>query len=63
MATALHGPGFAKSIDSMLEDAVAVNALAGMLDRAFEAGLSKDGRIDLKEAAMSLIKQMREVQK
>ncbi len=63
LATALHGPAFAASIGSMLEDAVAVNALAEALDRAIEAGLSSDGRIDLKAAAVCLIKEMRESQK
>ncbi len=63
IATTLHGPKFAASIDSMLEDATAVNALAAALDRAFSAGLSNDGRLDLRESAMCLIKEMRNNQK
>ena len=63
LATTLHGPGFAGSIDSMLEDAVAVNALAEAIDRALIVGTSKDGRIDLKETAMALIREMRRSQK
>ena len=63
LATTLHGPGFASSIDSMLEDATAVNALAGALDRALVAGTAKDGRLDLQEAAMHLIKELRRNQK
>jgi hypothetical protein len=63
LATALHGPRMAASIDSMLEDAVAVDALAGAIDRALIAGTSRDGRIDLKETAIHLIREMRRSQK
>ncbi len=63
LAIALHGIDFANSIGSMVDDAVAVNALAEALDRAFEAGLSKDGRIDLKVAAVHLIGELRRSQK
>ncbi len=63
LANTLHGPGFIGSIDSMLEDAVAVNALADAIDRALIVGTSRDGRIDLKETAMALIKEMRRNQK
>ena len=59
IATVLHGPSFAASIDSMLEDALAVNALAEAIDRALIHGTSKDGRIDLRETAMHLIREMR----
>ena len=58
-AEVLHGKGFALSIDAMVEDAVAVDALASLLDRAFSAALSKDGRLDLREAAMFVIREMR----
>ena len=63
MAETLHGRGFARTIFEMAEDAVAVDALAGALDRAFNAGLSADGRLDLREAAMHLIREMKANQK
>ncbi len=63
MAMAAHGANFAHSIDSMLDDAVMVNALAGMIDRALVAGTAKDGRLDLKETAIALIREMRRHQK
>ena len=63
LSLSLHGPQFAASVDSMLEDAVAVNALADAIDRSLIAGTSKDGRIDLRETAIALIKEMRRSQK
>ncbi len=63
MAETLHGPGFVNDIFAMAEDAVAVDALAGLLDRAFSHALSTDGRLDLREAAMFVLKAMKEHQK
>jgi hypothetical protein len=63
MALALHGPKFAQSIDAMVDDAKTVDALAGALDRALLAGTSKDGRVDMREAALALIKELRRHQK
>jgi hypothetical protein len=63
LATALHGPKFALSIDSMLEEAGAVNALAEAMEKSLEAALSKDGRVDMKNAAIHLIRLMRNNQK
>ena len=63
LAMTLHGPKMAASIDAMLEDAVAVNALAGAIDRALIAGTSKDGRIDLQETALCLMRELRRNQR
>lgn len=63
MAETLHGPGFVRDVFEMAEDAVAVDALAQALDRAFTHALSADGRLDLREAAMHLIKEMKASQK
>jgi len=63
LALTLHGPKMAESIDSMLEDAVAVNALATAMDRAMVAGTNASGNVDMREAAMHLIKEMRRSQK
>lgn len=62
MAEAIHGKNFAMSIDSAIYDAKVVNAVAASLERAFEAGLTKDNRIDFKTAAVHMIKEMRENQ-
>ena len=59
MALALHGPGFLGSIADMTRDAVAVEALAAALDRALNAALSKDGRLDLRVAAEHLLGEMK----
>lgn len=63
MALARHGKKFAHSVDSMLEDAVAVRAMAGLLDRAFNHALKGDGRLDLNDAAIYMIREMRRHQK
>lgn len=63
LASMMHGDRFATSLDSMMVDAIAIDALAGMLDRAFEAGLTKDGRIDLKVAAATLLGEIKANQK
>ena len=63
IATALHGANFAASIDTMLEDAKAVKILAGCIDRALVAAVTKDGRIDLDIAALTLIQELRRNQK
>jgi hypothetical protein len=59
MAAALHGNRMADAIDSMVEDAKVVDALAGAIDRALLHATSKDGRIDLKEAALHMLGEMR----
>lgn len=63
LATVLHGPQFATSINLMVEDSIAVNALAELLDRAMTACTTKDGRLDLREMAMFVIKEMRGAQR
>lgn len=63
LATTLHGDKFASSVDSMLQDAVAVDALAGAIDRALIEGTSKDGRIDLKVTAAALMRELKNNQK
>jgi hypothetical protein len=63
IAHARHGKNFALSIDSMIEDATAVNALAALLDRAFNHALSPTGSLDLKEAAIFMIREMRRSQR
>lgn len=63
MAIARHGPQGVATIDSMIEDAVAVNAMADLMGRALDATANKDGKADLKEAAMFVIKEMRRNQK
>jgi hypothetical protein len=62
MAETLHGPGFQRTVEQMCNDAVFVDGLARLLDRAFEHAHAADGRIDLREAAMFMIKEMRENQ-
>jgi hypothetical protein len=47
----------------MIEDATAVNALAALLDRAFNHALSPTGSLDLKEAAIFMIREMRRSQR
>lgn len=59
MATAMHGKGFAMSIDSSIYDAKIVNAVAGALERALIAGTNTDGKLDMREAAIHLIQEMR----
>jgi hypothetical protein len=63
IATALHGDKFCRSIGAMLNDAKAVDILAGVLDRALMAGLKSDGRIDLREAALHVIQELRRHQR
>lgn len=65
IATVMHGSSFALRVDTMLEDATVVEKMAAMLDRAFDAGLAKDGtgRLDLRESAIFLIREMRRNQK
>lgn len=59
MAEALHGKNFAMSIDSAIYDAKIVNAVAGAIERALVAGTNKDGNVDMREAAVHMIKEMR----
>jgi hypothetical protein len=59
MAQAVHGASFASSMNSMLNDAAIVNAVAGAMERALQAGTNKDGKVDMREAAMHLIAEMR----
>ncbi len=63
MAAALHGNRMAEAIDSMVEDSKVVDALAGSIDRALIAGQTKDGRIDLRVAALTMLAEMRRNQK
>lgn len=63
IAEARHGKEFSLSIDSMVEDAKAVDGLAQLLDRAFNHALSPTGSLDLKEAAIFMIREMRRSQK
>ena len=51
------------SIDSMIEDAVMVNGVAAAMERALVAGTSKDGKVDMKTAAIHLIREMRKNQR
>lgn len=62
MAETLHGAGFKRTVEQMANDAVLVDGMARLLDRAFEHAHAADGRIDLREAAMFMIKEMRENQ-
>ena len=59
MAEVLHGRRMADAIDSMVEDTTAINAMAGLLDRAMTEHTTKDGRLDLREVAMYVIREMR----
>ncbi len=59
MAHAIHGTQMLTSINAMIEDAKAVAGVAALLERSLEAGMSADGRVDMKEAAIYFIRQMR----
>lgn len=62
-AEAIHGRKFACCIFEAVEDAKAVNALAGILDEALVHAQATDGRIDLKMAAIFIIRKMKGAQK
>lgn len=59
MAAVLHGSRMANAIESMVEDTKAVDALAALLDRAMTTHVTKDGRLDLREVALFVIREMR----
>ena len=59
----LYGPGTVHRMDAMLDDTVTIDALAGLLDQAMQASVSKDGRLDLKDMAVFMMKEMRRLGK
>lgn len=63
MAEVLYGKGTALAMNSVIEDAMMIDGMARALDQAFNAGLSADGRLDLRESAMFLINLMKANQK
>jgi len=63
LATILHGDKFARSVDSMIDDAVAIDALAGAIDRALTESVTSDGRVDLKKAAAHILGEIKRAQR
>jgi len=59
MATAIHGPKFTADINARIFDAKIVNAVAQCIERSLAAGLKKDGTVDMREAAIFMIAEMR----
>lgn len=58
-AEILHGPRVAARMDQVMDDEIAVRALAGILTRAMETQQSKDGRIDMRDVAAYVLAEMR----
>ena len=57
------GTRAAANIDAMLDGAEAVDSLAGLLDRAITDCLTADGRVDMKDVAHYVLKELRRNQK
>lgn len=51
------------NITKLLDDVVAVDALAGVLTRGIEAVTTSDGRLDTKDLAAFVLRQIRENQR
>lgn len=59
VAMLLHGPDMAVRLDKVMEDEVAVNALACLLTEQIEKHTTKDGRVDMRDVAAGVLLHMR----
>jgi hypothetical protein len=59
----MYGPAPVPDLPRVLDDLVAVDALAGLLDRAMAAHTTKDGRLDLRDVAAFVLKEIKENQR
>ena len=59
-AKRLYGEQRAVLFTQAMDDMVAVDALAKLLDRALNACTSKDGRLDLRDTAAFVLREIRE---
>jgi len=62
-ATALYGKGATLALEEIIEDTIAIDALAGALDKHIQSSVTSDGRLDLREVAAKLIRDMKDNQK
>ena len=62
-AEIIHGVGSPSRVDQIMEDEVAVNALAGLLTRAIESCQAKDGRLDMRDVAAYVLREMKRNQR
>lgn len=62
VAMLLHGPGAAVRLDRIMEDEVAVDALARLLTEQIEKNTTKDGRVDMRDVAAGVLLHMRRSQ-
>lgn len=59
LATSIHGRGVAKRLSQIMDDTVAVDALARLLTEAIEKKTTKDGRIDMRDVAAHVLSEMK----
>lgn len=59
----LYGEGSTLSIEAVLDDVTAVEALAQLIEQGFETCVTKDGRLDTKDLAAFLLREIRRNQK
>lgn len=55
----MRGPRAAAQLDQILEDTVAIDALARLLTEALEKCQTKDGRVDMRDVAVHVLREMR----
>lgn len=55
----LKGLRGGKAMDALLDDCVAIDALAGLLAEAIERNTTPDGRVDMRCVAAAVIAEMR----
>jgi hypothetical protein len=55
----LYGPKAVERFDQIMDDVVAVDALARLLTEAIERNTTKDGRIDMKDVASHVLGEMK----
>lgn len=64
MIAGLHGGTVPQvTLDEVIDDAVAVDTLAKLLDQAMTESTTADGRLDLREVAVKILRTMKDNQR
>lgn len=63
LARTVHGERFERNLGAMLNDAIAIEALAGCLDRAMTKAVNGSGNLDLKLMAAELLGELKRNQR
>lgn len=59
----MYGPGAQKKLEEALDAETAVDALARLMTEAMEKNQTKDGRIDMRDVAAHVLKEMKRNQR